>query len=625
MNFTLSALQGSGSTQACESFFRVMKHYEKQAFGQRTPSLHEMIPYISMAIDKRFLLRKILVGNKRMRYFHEELEFQEALDQASWVLNPTGMKLLYNCIEWFEKRRDQMIIAEEGVCESFSNGQQKLYRTDGVSCDCSFFHQMFLCRHIIFFRKVKSLAIFYEEGFHSCLLKNANEGEEEATFEDRDYSSPPSPGMELVLAEERNRRKAPTHAKKFNMALDAGKEMAEVISTYDEETFNSALEANTLLVKYIRKGVDMKLLDFLQNPDSYVKASISTSTEVPLTGNHQMCISTEVPAADDLVILPGSESSGQSVVPGPGHDGQLSSRIDSLNLLNNNEVESVDSYQEHLESNIENLEVIDFNVLLNSMVDINHQGIHAESRNEYPVIRSCPYAVSNDAEFDSTEADSSLSGSSVDPRVSNQKSYTVTVGLNPVPEGLYNEKSDDDNLDNFDSESLPDIPYTSFMEAREVRNRREKEVRFENIVKRKGRPCIKRDGGFKLSKTKNPRVDSLLQFPRKVIENPPKVRKTRSDKGKKRGKYNYSGASQATNDENGNVSHLRGSNAPKNIEALNEEFGFQRPDTCFTCMFALNFELVGEADEVVVCTRCKSYLHSSCLTNCRMCETHDNQ
>ena len=80
-NFTLSALQGCGSTQACESFFRVMKQYEKQAFGQRSPSLHEMIPYISMAIDKRFLLRKILVGNKRMRYFHKELEFHKALDQ----------------------------------------------------------------------------------------------------------------------------------------------------------------------------------------------------------------------------------------------------------------------------------------------------------------------------------------------------------------------------------------------------------------------------------------------------------------------------------------------------------------------------------------------------------------
>ena len=97
---------------------------------------------------------------------------------------------------------------------------------------------------------MKSLAIFYEEGFHSCLLKNAKEGEE-AIFDDVDYSSPPSPGMELVLFEERNRRNVPTHAKKFNMALDVGKEMAEIISTYDEETFNSALEASTLLVKYI--------------------------------------------------------------------------------------------------------------------------------------------------------------------------------------------------------------------------------------------------------------------------------------------------------------------------------------------------------------------------------------
>ena len=85
-----------------------MKHYEKQTFGQRSPSLNEMIPCIGAMMDRRFLERKLLVGNKRIKYFHKVPIFQDALNEASWQLNPVGIKLLFECIKLAEKCWESM-------------------------------------------------------------------------------------------------------------------------------------------------------------------------------------------------------------------------------------------------------------------------------------------------------------------------------------------------------------------------------------------------------------------------------------------------------------------------------------------------------------------------------------
>ena len=71
-----------------ESFFRVLKMYEQQIFGRRLPT-------ISKALDQQFGGRHVLVENKRIQYYHKDTRMKEALQKASWVLNPIGMQLLY--------------------------------------------------------------------------------------------------------------------------------------------------------------------------------------------------------------------------------------------------------------------------------------------------------------------------------------------------------------------------------------------------------------------------------------------------------------------------------------------------------------------------------------------------
>ena len=97
--------------------------FEKQQFGHRSPSLHEMIPKISAAIDQRFLLRKILTGNKRIKYYHPDPRFQTALEDASWCLNPIGMKLLFTNLKLLEKRWNEMSIEDVGVGEGDGSGK----------------------------------------------------------------------------------------------------------------------------------------------------------------------------------------------------------------------------------------------------------------------------------------------------------------------------------------------------------------------------------------------------------------------------------------------------------------------------------------------------------------------
>ena len=69
--------------------------YEQQIFGRRLPTLDEFIPAISKALDQQFGGRHVLVENKRIQYYHKDTRMKEALQKASWVLNPIGMQLLY--------------------------------------------------------------------------------------------------------------------------------------------------------------------------------------------------------------------------------------------------------------------------------------------------------------------------------------------------------------------------------------------------------------------------------------------------------------------------------------------------------------------------------------------------
>ena len=158
------------STQAVESFFRVLKLYQAQQFGSRLPSLHELVPAIGKAIDDQFGARQRLVQNKRIQYHHPDRQMQQVLEEASWELNPTGMRVLYDQINMFVKRRANMSVTADGkIKEVYQTGENN-FDTDDKTCSCSAFAQLFFCRHLIYYRISNKLVLFNKEAFHSSLL-----------------------------------------------------------------------------------------------------------------------------------------------------------------------------------------------------------------------------------------------------------------------------------------------------------------------------------------------------------------------------------------------------------------------------------------------------------------------
>ena len=167
-----------------------------------------------------------------------------------------------------------------------------------------------------------------------------------------------------------------------------------------------------------------------------------------------------------------------------------------------------------------------------------------------------------------------------------------------------------------DDNELPDLNYTSVTKG--------DRMQFIEGVQSRGRPRIKREqGGVKKSAPNFLETEMRKCFPMKRSSEllKPKQRKPRSDKGKKRGSYK-SDLPPAT--RLSEVSFpLKATKAPKNSAALYKEYGdTTRPQVCYTCDFGLDYDWIegNECDKVVMCKRCKCFIHSSCVKNCRFCE-----
>jgi hypothetical protein len=157
------------------------------------------------------------------------------------------------------------------------------------------------------------------------------------------------------------------------------------------------------------------------------------------------------------------------------------------------------------------------------------------------------------------------------------------------------------------TEGLPDISYTP-----QSNILRTDSIKFLDIINKKGRPLMKRQSKFS-AKTKTMSEEVLDFFPRRdKSKDKPKQRKTRTDKGKKRGSYK--------SDNLEHIVKLRAPRAPKNMEALHREFGDIAAPKCGTCDLPLNFK-EGENDEQVVsCKKCRSFIHRACEEFCVSCD-----
>ena len=682
--------------------------FEKQQFGHRSPSLHEMIPKISAAIDQRFLLRKILTGNKRIKYYHPDPRFQTALEDASWCLNPIGMKLLFTNLKLLEKRWNEMSIEDVGgVTETFEKHEAKTYKTTGGKCDCSYFHQMYYCRHIPFYRLQNCLPVFELAAFHPSLTKDGQTGSGDE--DDRDIS-PPSPGMEMVMSEEKRQRKNPSQAKKFNLSIDVGKEMAEVISTYETRTFEETLEASKDFVKAVRRGISKELKEYLKCPEKFQIVPLvlhgqgngEDSEPASQTINYQVTENMELveeeedfanhleisSLQDDGINQP--ESSCEEHKQDSESQIELSERyiqrssVFGCSILNSPTMGSSAVGNYNLESHTMDSPsaILGRSTLTSSTMD-SPAMIRSTLNSPTPTLNSPTPILGSSTLTSSTEGistvgrsalnSSNLGGPSLVTGITScmtcanikclakrtpERALSLCSGCSGVAycgrkcqkEGwiahnmvckTMNKKNWDtriqmvtlmiqheielNNTDNrlqqtqspapdcsqnqlSPTEGLPDISYTP--QSNILRSN--ESIKFLEIIKKKGRPQMKRLSKFS-AKTKTMSEEVLDFFPKRdKSKDKPKQRKTRTDKGKKRGRNK--------SEQLEHVVKLRAPRAPKNMEALHREFGDIAAPKCGTCDLPLNFKEAENDEQVVSCKKCRSFIHRACEEFCVSCD-----
>ena len=78
-----------------------------------------------------------------------------------------------------------MNLGQDGaVTEKYENlDELKEYTTDGCICDCSYFKQMYYCRHIPFYRLKTRMLLFQLDAFHRTLTKNSISNDKSNLFE----------------------------------------------------------------------------------------------------------------------------------------------------------------------------------------------------------------------------------------------------------------------------------------------------------------------------------------------------------------------------------------------------------------------------------------------------------
>ena len=182
-------------------------------------------------------------------------------------------------------------------------------------------------------------------------------------------------------------------------------------------------------------------------------------------------------------------------------------------------------------------------------------------------------------------------------------------------------------------------------------------MKFQHIVKQRGRPKLGREGAPSKSKKKPGQtnqndgkgkqnkgkkkqkvpdfidadlsLNSTVQRKRGRPSNPNKVSQkreyVRGPYNKKKSKVNSMSSCSSSRSQRSRTGPMR---APHTMNALHRDYpglasqpSKQPLESCYTCGFKLDRQLTDTNEKVIKCTRCNECdVHASCYKNCRRCE-----
>ena len=227
------AIRGTNDTNAAESMFRKIKHFERTFFGKRKPSIIEFLPQLVEILDDEQKRKNLHYQNKRLVIHHDNPWYEEALEKASWELNRVGLSEFHRIILWFEERRKFMTFHEGDECNVIETyGRTNYtgrYEVTENDCSCTAKRTYLICRHTLFYREENRLPAFDVAMFpESFLIKqdqsNQSSGDDSNPEEEPDedleaLNRPPSPGVEYVADKFKKKKKSASNTGCFVMIV----------------------------------------------------------------------------------------------------------------------------------------------------------------------------------------------------------------------------------------------------------------------------------------------------------------------------------------------------------------------------------------------------------------------
>ena len=264
---------------------------------------------IVKVIDRRYLQRAIVSFNETVRIRHEEGRYDEALQEASFHLNPLGMDQYHKCTVELAKRREKLdVIIEDdegrenpivvAISEKDQNVEEPVrYDTSPDQGYCKRFLKKGICLHILFLREYHDLPAFDTSLFlRFRYLKNL------ASY-DVDKEHPAGEGVSPANEPEDDElydgdgvsEKASKPQDRYFEVVEVTKQICDIAPKYAPKQFKVVLETLKEFEKLIRtNGIDDNVLKFLKSPNSYnliLKASQTEDTqdsfEVPTNTEYQ--------------------------------------------------------------------------------------------------------------------------------------------------------------------------------------------------------------------------------------------------------------------------------------------------------------------------------------------------
>ena len=255
---------GENTTCRLERMWKTVKDDIKAKYGGRKVTTARCIIHVVTFVDSRLQGGLLGAQIKICRIFDDDPDVAAQYEKAGEVLNDKGCRTFQQNVNGMRKRREKMVVSEEGVTETFiRDGEQvpKLYKTTDSSCSCTYFQNFGVpCRHVLFFRMENQLSLFdktlWRPFFHFERAFDLDDGEQ-----DQDENLPAArhhaDSGGCSPSESEDEGKVLDQTEKYKLCQRKANQLTDFLCGQGTAQFLKSMEEWDEILQRARKGVSL--------------------------------------------------------------------------------------------------------------------------------------------------------------------------------------------------------------------------------------------------------------------------------------------------------------------------------------------------------------------------------